>query len=89
MLSNDLENIKDPRESIEEQIIRKDIIENIINMVNQINEEKPQEMYLKIFYMRYFQQKKQREIAEETEISQAEISKRLVKLSRLIKEKLY
>ena len=88
-LSADLENIKDPKESIEEQIIRKDIIENIIGMVNQIDAEKPQEMYMKIFYMRYFLQKKQREIATEIGISQAETSKRLVKLSRLIKEKLY
>ena len=88
-LSLDLANIKDPKESIEEQIIRKDIIENIISMVKQIDAEQPQEMYLKIFYMRYFLNKKQRDIAQETGISQSETSKRLVKLSRLIKEKLY
>ena len=88
-LSVELDTIKDPKDSIEEQIIRKDILENIINMVVQIDKEKPEELYLKIFYLRYFQQKKQREIAQETELSQSEISKRLVQLSRLIKEKLY
>ena len=88
-ISSDLTNIKDPKESIEEQIIRKDIIENIINKVEQINVEKPGEMYLKIFYMRYFLNKKQKDIADEIGISQSEISKRLVQLSRLIKEKLY
>ena len=85
----DLSNIKDPKESIEEQIIRKDIIENIINMVKQIDAEQPQEKYLKIFYLRYFRNKKQKDIAQETGISQSEISKRLVKLSNRIKEKLY
>ena len=88
-LSVELDAIKDPKDSIEEQIIRKDILENIINMVVQIDKEKPEELYLKIFYLRYFQQKKQREIAQDTELSQSEISKRLVQLSRLIKEKLY
>ena len=88
-LSVDLANIKDPKESIEEQIIRKDIIENIINMVKQIDTEQPQEKYLKIFYMRYFLNKKQKDIAQEIGISQSETSKRLVKLSGLIKEKLY
>ena len=85
----ELANIKDPKESIEEQIIRKDIIENIINMVKQIDAEQPQEMYLKIFYLRYFLNKKQKDIAQETGISQSETSKRLVNLSSLIKEKLY
>lgn len=85
----DLSKIQDPRESLEEQIIRKDILENIINLVKQIDNEMPQEMYLKIFYERYFLELKQREIAQNIGISQAEISKRLVQLSRLIKEKLY
>ena len=89
VLMDDLANIKDPKESIEEQVIRKDIIENIIDMVRQIDAENPQEKYMKIFYMRYFLQKKQRDIAQEIGISQPETSKRLVSLSRLIKEKLY
>lgn len=88
-IGNDILNIKDPKESIEEQIIRKDIIENIINLVKQIDAEQPREKYLKIFYMRYFLHKKQKEIAQEVFLSQAETSKRLLKLSRLIKEKLY
>ena len=88
-ISLDLVYIKDPRESIEEQVIRKDILENIVNLVKQINEAQPKEMYLKLFYSRYFMQMKQREIAQETGLSQSEISKRLVHLSRLIKEKLY
>ena len=88
-ISVELDTIKDPRDSIEEQIIRKDILENIISMVIQIDKEKPNELFLKIFYLRYFLQKKQREIAQDTELSQAEVSKRLVQLSRLIKEKLY
>lgn len=88
-LSDDLAEIKDPRESIEEQVIRKDILENIINLVKQIDMEQPEELYLKLFYQRYFLQLKQREISQNLDISQAEISKRLVQLSRLIKEKLY
>ena len=89
LIIDDLAEIKDPREGIEEQIIRKDIIENIISLVKQININEPQEMYLKMFYQRYFLQLKQREIAQNLDISQAEVSKRLLKLSRLLKEKLY
>lgn len=89
MLSQDLLNIKDPRESIEEQIIRKDIIENILRLVKQIDEENSDEMFLKLFYSRYFMQMKQKEIAQELNLSQAEVSKRLLQLSQLIKEKLY
>ena len=88
-ISIDLADIKDPKESIEEQIIRKDILENIVSLVKQINANKPEELFLKLFYSRYFLQMKQREIAQETGLSQSEISKRLVHLSRLIKEKLY
>ena len=88
-ISVSLRDIKDPRESIEEQIIRKDIIENIIEQVKQIDAEMPQENYLRIFYERYFLELKQREIAQHVGVSQAEISKRLVQLSRRIKEKLY
>lgn len=88
-ISIDLEGIKDPRDGIEEQIIRKDIIENIITLVKQINKEQPEEKFLKIFFSRYFLQMKQREISQEIGVSQSEISKRLVHLSRLVKEKLY
>ena len=88
-ISIDLADIKDPRESIEEQIIRKDILENIIVLVKKIDANAPGEMFLKLFYSRYFLQMKQREIAQEIGISQSEISKRLVRLSRLIKDKLY
>ena len=89
VLSKDIIYIKDPRESLEEQIIRKDILENIIDLVKQIDYEKPQEMFLKLFFSRYFLQMKQKDIAQDLEISQAEVSKRLVQLSQLIKEKLY
>ncbi len=89
LIIDDLAEIKDPREGIEEQIIRKDILENIISLVKQIDINEPQEMYLKMFYQRYFLQLKQREIAQNLDISQAEVSKRLLKLSRLLKEKLY
>ncbi len=84
-----IDSVRDPKESIEEQVIRKDILENIINLVVQLNKENPDEMILRIFYMRFFARKKQREIAHELKISQGEVSKRLVQLSRLIKEKLY
>lgn len=88
-ISLDLVYIKDPREGIEEQIIRKDILENIVELVKKIDKDQPKEIFLKLFYSRYFLQMKQKEIAQETGLSQSEISKRLVHLSRLIKEKLY
>ena len=74
----------DPKESVEQVLITKDWLQRIVDAVCVIHKEKPSECYLNIFYLRYVKNLKQREIAERLELSQAEVSKRLMELSRLI-----
>ena len=74
----------DPRENVEEIIITKDWLQRIVDAVCVIHKERPGEYYLNIFYLRYVKNLKQREIAERLELSQSEVSKRLMQLSKLI-----
>ena len=74
----------DPRESVEEILITKDWLQRIVDAVCVIHKERPAEYYLNIFYLRYVKNLKQREIAEKLELSQSEVSKRLMQLSKLI-----
>ena len=74
----------DPRENVEEILITKDWLQRIVDAVCVIHKERPNEYYLNIFYLRYVKNLKQREIAERLELSQSEVSKRLMQLSKLI-----
>ena len=77
--------IEDPRDSFEEKIVRKDILQKIVDIVLVAQKNNPEKEYLKIFYLRYVKEKKQKDIAQETNLSQSEISKRLVELSQIVK----
>ncbi len=74
----------DPQESAEEILITKECIQRISDAVCIIHKEVPSQLFLDIFYLRYVQGKKQAEIAESLNISQSEVSKRLMQLSKLI-----
>ncbi len=74
----------DPKESAEEILITKDCLQRIADAVCIIHKEKPSELYMDIFCQRYIEGHKQNEIAESLNISQAEVSKRLLELSKLI-----
>ena len=78
--------IEDPRDSLEEKIVRKDILKKIVDIVLVAQKNDPSKEYLKIFYLRYVKEKKQKEIAQETNLSQSEISKRLVEISQIVKK---
>jgi len=41
--------------------------------------------YLKIFYLRYVKELKQKEIAAEVNLSQSEVSKRLIEIAQIVK----
>ncbi len=78
--------IADPKDSFEEKIVRKDILQKkIVDIVLVAQKNNPSKEFLKIFYLRYIKEYKQKEIAAEINISQAEVSKRLVELSQLVK----
>lgn len=77
--------IADPRDSFEEKIVRKDLLQKIVDIVLVAQKNNPQKEYLKIFYLRYVKELKQKEIAQEVNLSQAEISKRLVEILKIVK----
>lgn len=74
----------DPKDSAEEVLITKDCLQRIADAVCIIHKDIPSESYLDIFYQRYVKGLKQSEIAKNLGISQSEVSKRLMKLSKLI-----
>ena len=78
-------NIADPKGSFEETIVRKDALQKIVDIVLVAQKNNPSQEFLKIFYLRYIKEYKQKEIAAEINISQAEVSKRLVELSQIVK----
>jgi len=74
----------DPRESAEEILITKDCIQKISDAVCIIHKEVPSQLFLDIFYLRYVKGLKQADIAKTLNLSQSEVSKRLMQLSKLI-----
>lgn len=76
---------EDPRETFEEIVIKKDLLQRIADVVCILHKDSPKKCYLDIFYLRYVKNYKQNRISDELNISQSEISKRLLDLSKLIK----
>ena len=74
----------DPKESAEEILITKDCLQRIADSVCIIHKELPSSNFLEIFHMRYVKGYKQAEIAKSLNLSQSEVSKRLMQLSKLI-----
>ncbi len=74
----------DPKNSAEEVLITKDCLQRIADAVCVVHKELPSQQFLDIFYMRYVKGYKQSEIAKNINLSQSEVSKRLMQLSKLI-----
>ncbi len=74
----------DPKQTVEELLITKDCLQRIADAVCVIHRELPSQYFYDIFYLRYVKGLKQSEIAKNLEISQSEVSKRLLQLSKLI-----
>lgn len=74
----------DPRETAEEILITKDCLQKIADAVCIIHKEVPSQAFLDIFYYRYVKNMKQSEISKTLNLSQGEVSKRLMQLSKLI-----
>lgn len=74
----------DPKETAEEILITKDCLQRIADAVCVIHKEVPSQLFLDIFYLRYIKGEKQIGIAKTLNLSQSEVSKRLMQLSKLI-----
>ena len=77
-------NIPDPAINVEEKVIHKETLEKIAEIIFSIDMEQPEERYLDLFKLRYIENKLQSEIADKLDLSQSEISKRLVDLTQKI-----
>ena len=90
--TNDYANTKiiyetaDITESPEDVLLEKEILQHFMNSLEKINKENPDKNYLQIYKLRYDNGMTQKEIAEELNISQSEVSKRLFKLQEKIKQ---
>lgn len=83
-LDNGFLEIKDPTINFVEKITEEETLKEIYNYVLKFDAANPTQQFGKIFYMKYVQNKKQREIASILEISQGEVSKRLLDLIKKI-----
>ncbi len=88
-LDDGLWDIKDPAINFVETITEKETLQEIYEIVSEVDMENSQEEFYKIFYMKYIQGKKQREIAAALGISQGEVSKRLFVLMKKINEQIH
>lgn len=90
--TNDYANAKiiyetaDIKNSPEDVLLKKEILQHVINSLEKINNESPDKKYLQIYKLRYDNGMTQKEIAEELSLSQSEVCKRLFKLMEKIKQ---
>ena len=70
----------------EDNAIKSEILRQVVQTLGIINKEDPDKKYLHLFKLRYEDGRTQKEIAQEMNISQSEVSKRLFRLLEKIKQ---
>ena len=70
----------------EDLVISSDTVEQVAAAVLRVNMVEPEKQYLQIYKLRYDNGMTQKEIADEMGLSQSEVSKRLFKLMKKIKQ---
>lgn len=70
----------------EDIVIKKDILQTIVDSVCEIDEINPEKKYFQLYHMRYEKGLTQQEISAELGISQGEVCKRLFKLMDEVKK---
>ncbi len=74
------------QETPEDIVIKKEILQKVIDSVYAISDAEPEKKYLDLYIMRYEKGMTQNEISSETGLSQSEVSKRLFKLMEKVKQ---
>ncbi|MBR6099492.1 sigma-70 family RNA polymerase sigma factor [bacterium] len=69
----------------EDIAIKNEALKLVISSLHRINEEEPEKQYLDLYKLRYQEGMTQAEIAQELNLSQSEVSKRLFRLMQKIK----
>ena len=75
-------NIVDFESNPEDLAVKNEILQKVIDALYSINNAEPDKQYLRIYKLRYDEGMTQKEIAQELNLSQAEISKRLFKFKK-------
>jgi RNA polymerase sigma factor (sigma-70 family) len=81
--------IEDPNPTVEESIIRKEEIFTIRKVLKDIDSEYQDRQFMELFKMRYIDNVKQTEIAHKLGISQSEVSKRLIEMSKRVLSRIH
>ena len=87
-LDNGFVDITDPAISFVDKIDEEETISEIYECILKFDRQEPEQKFGLIFYMKYVEGKKQREIAETLGISQGEVSKRLFDLMQKISKEI-
>lgn len=75
----------DVQDTPEDVVIKKEILQKVIDYVYSVHNSDPEKQYLDIYILRYEKGYTQKEIAKELNLSQSEVSKRLFKLMDRVK----
>lgn len=81
--------IKDPNPGVEENVIKQEEIQLIRKALKDLDLEFKDKRFLKIFQLRYIDGKRQAEIAQTLNISQGEVSKRLIDLAKKVLSRIH
>ena len=87
-LDNGFIDIKDPAIHFVDRITEDETLSEIYSCILRFDRQEPEQKFGLIFYMKYVEGKKQREIASTLGISQGEVSKRLFALMQKISSEL-
>jgi len=87
-LDNGFIDIKDTSINFVEKIIEDETLQEIYHSILKIDKEHPEQKFGLIFYMKYVENKRQKDIANALNISQGEVSKRLFDLMQKINSEL-
>ena len=78
--------IVDLKDGPEELAIKKEVLQTLVDAVCIAHNSNPSKQYMQLYQMRYVKSLKQNQIANELNLSQSEVSKRLLELMELVKE---
>lgn len=78
--------IVDLSDGPEEIIIKKEILQSLVDAVAIAHTNNPLKQYMQLYQLRYVKGLKQKEIAQELNLSQSEVSKRLLELVEEVKK---
>lgn len=78
-------NIVDLKDGPEEIVIKKEVLQTLLDAVMIAHNTNPAKQYLQLYQLRYVRGLKQKQIAQELNLSQSEVSKRLLELMEEVK----